>query len=51
MPAGSFFGSLMVTKLADMLGRKNTIALSGVIWTIGSILQCAAQVSPFQVLV
>lgn len=43
MPAGSFFGSLMVTKLADMLGRKNTIALSGVIWTIGSILQCAAQ--------
>lgn len=47
MPAGSFFGSLMVAKLADVLGRKKTIALSGVVWTIGSILQCAAQVSHF----
>ncbi|KAG8832377.1 hypothetical protein FRC17_001424 [Serendipita sp. 399] len=42
MPAGSLFGALAVGKLADILGRKLTIQLSGVIWVIGSILQCAA---------
>ena len=43
MPAGSFFGALLVTKLADVLGRRLTIMISAWIWVIGSILQCAAQ--------
>ena len=43
MPAGSFFGALLVTKLADLLGRRPTIMISAVIWVIGSILQCASQ--------
>ncbi|KAF8511041.1 general substrate transporter, partial [Gautieria morchelliformis] len=42
MPAGSFVGSLAVYKLADSIGRKKTIILSGWIWVIGAILQCAA---------
>lgn len=42
MPAGSFFGALLVSKLADRFGRKNIVILSGWIWVIGSILQCAA---------
>ena len=47
MPAGSFFGALTVAYLADRIGRKNTIILSGIIWVIGSILQSAAQVQPY----
>ncbi|CCA68264.1 probable high-affinity glucose transporter [Serendipita indica DSM 11827] len=42
MPAGSLVGALAVGRLADILGRKKTIQLSGIIWVIGSILQCAA---------
>lgn len=42
MPAGSFVGSLAVSKLADSLGRKRTIILSGWIWVIGAIIQCAS---------
>ncbi|TFK84277.1 general substrate transporter [Polyporus arcularius HHB13444] len=42
MPAGSFVGALAVSKLADLIGRKRTIIISGWIWVIGSILQCAA---------
>ncbi|KAM5544035.1 hypothetical protein V8D89_002221 [Ganoderma adspersum] len=42
MPAGSFVGALAVSKLADVIGRKWTIIISGWIWVIGSILQCAA---------
>ncbi|KIY70281.1 general substrate transporter [Cylindrobasidium torrendii FP15055 ss-10] len=42
MPAGSFVGALAVSQLADRIGRKRTIILSGLIWIIGSILQCAA---------
>lgn len=45
MPAGSFVGALAVTKLADWMGRKKTIILSGIVWVIGSILQAAAQVN------
>jgi MFS family permease len=45
MPAGSFFGALLATKLADSrLGRRNTVILAGIVWVIGSILQCAAVV-------
>jgi len=42
MPAGSFIGALAVTQLADRIGRKPTIILAGLIWVIGSILQCAS---------
>ncbi|PFH49846.1 hypothetical protein AMATHDRAFT_75960 [Amanita thiersii Skay4041] len=42
MPAGSLVGALAVTQLADRLGRKRTIILAGMIWVIGSILQCAS---------
>lgn len=42
MPAGSLIGALLVTQLADVIGRKKTIQLGGLIWVIGSILQCAA---------
>ncbi|KAH7882351.1 general substrate transporter [Phlebopus sp. FC_14] len=42
MPAGSLFGALAVTSLADQIGRKNTILLSSLIWIIGGVLQCAA---------
>ena len=45
MPAGSFAGALAVTWLADSLGRKWTVILSGWIWVIGCILQCASQAS------
>ncbi|KAI0292625.1 general substrate transporter [Multifurca ochricompacta] len=42
MPAGSFGGALLVSYIADRIGRKKTIILSGLIWVIGSILQCAS---------
>jgi len=45
MPAGSLVGALAVTQLADRLGRKRTIILAGIIWVIGSILQCSSIVS------
>ncbi len=44
MPAGSFFGALAVTQLADRIGRRPTVILAGIIWVIGSILQCASVV-------
>lgn len=45
MPAGSLVGALAVTQLADRIGRKRTVILAGIIWVIGSILQCASVVS------
>ncbi|PPR04607.1 hypothetical protein CVT24_011735 [Panaeolus cyanescens] len=42
MPAGSLIGALAVTQLADRIGRKMTIIVAGLIWVVGSILQCAA---------
>ncbi|KAF5354221.1 hypothetical protein D9756_006878 [Leucocoprinus leucothites] len=42
MPAGSFVGALLVTQLADRIGRRPTVILAGIIWVIGSILQCAS---------
>jgi MFS family permease len=41
MPAGSLVGALFVTWLGDKIGRKKTIILAGMIWVLGSILQCA----------
>lgn len=45
MPAGSLVGSLAVATLGDKIGRKKIVILAGMIWTIGSILQCASIVS------
>ncbi|EJT96559.1 general substrate transporter [Dacryopinax primogenitus] len=42
MPAGSFVGAISVGWLADLLGRKRLIIIAGIIWVIGSILQCAS---------
>lgn len=42
MPAGSLVGALIVTSLADKIGRKKTIIIAGIIWVIGSVLQCAS---------
>jgi sugar porter (SP) family MFS transporter len=42
MPAGSLVGALAVTQLSDRIGRKKTIILAGMIWVVGSILQCAS---------
>lgn len=47
MPAGSLLGALAVGSLADTIGRRATIQLSGLIWVLGSILQCASVVRPF----
>jgi len=42
MPAGSFAGALLVSYVGDQIGRKKTVILAGLIWIIGSILQCSA---------
>lgn len=42
MPAGSLCGALLVSYVADQIGRKKTVILSGIIWVVGSILQCSA---------
>ncbi|KAL7409182.1 general substrate transporter [Mrakia frigida] len=42
MPAGSFAGALIVSKLADAIGRKWVIILAGLIWMVGCILQGAS---------
>lgn len=42
MPAGSLVGALLVGWLADKIGRKKSIMISGVIWVVGSILQAAS---------
>ena len=47
MPAGSLVGALAATQLADRIGRKRTIMIAGIIWVIGSILQCASVVRLF----
>jgi hypothetical protein len=44
MPAGSLCGALLVSYVADRIGRKKTVILSGIVWIAGSILQCAAVV-------
>ena len=47
MPAGSLAGALAATQLADRIGRKRTIIIAGLIWVIGSTLQCASVVRSF----
>ncbi|KAF8482460.1 general substrate transporter [Russula ochroleuca] len=42
MPAGSLGGALLVSYVADRIGRKKTVILSGIVWVIGSALQCVA---------
>ncbi|KAH0548224.1 MFS sugar transporter, partial [Trichoglossum hirsutum] len=39
MPAGSFFGALSSSFIADKLSRKTTIQIASVVWIIGSLLQ------------
>ncbi|KND90831.1 High-affinity glucose transporter [Tolypocladium ophioglossoides CBS 100239] len=46
MPAGSFFGSLLSSVLADRLSRKVALQISCVFWIVGSVIQCAAQNIP-----
>ncbi|KAI6045230.1 general substrate transporter [Pisolithus marmoratus] len=43
MPAGSLIGALLVTKLADWLGRKLTIISASLIWILGAALQSINQ--------
>ncbi|GAA5915313.1 hypothetical protein JCM6882_005187 [Rhodosporidiobolus microsporus] len=43
MPAGSFGGALLNSWLADKIGRKKCIILSGWIWVLGCIIQAVAQ--------
>jgi len=45
IPGGSLVGALVVTWLGDKIGRKRTIIIAGIIWVLGSILQCASVVS------
>ena len=44
MPAGSLVGALIVSSLADKIGRKKVVIISGWVWVVGSILQCASVV-------
>lgn len=43
MPAGSLLGALISSYLGDYFGRKVAIQIGGIIWIIGSIIQCASQ--------
>ena len=42
MPAGSLFGALISSFIADRLSRRTAIQVAAVIWIIGSIMQTAA---------
>ncbi|KAI0096156.1 general substrate transporter [Nemania sp. FL0031] len=42
MPAGSLVGSLASSFIADRFSRKVAIQVSCILWTIGSIIQCAS---------
>ncbi|EKJ68417.1 hypothetical protein FPSE_11425 [Fusarium pseudograminearum CS3096] len=43
MAAGSWLGALCSGILSDRLGRKYSIMVGCIIWTIGSIISCASQ--------
>ena len=47
MPAGSLAGALLVSYVADRIGRKKTVILSGIVWIVGSALQCVAVVCTY----
>ncbi|KAF2178789.1 high affinity glucose transporter [Zopfia rhizophila CBS 207.26] len=42
MPAGSLFGALISSFIADKLSRRTAIQVASVIWIIGSVFQTAA---------
>ncbi|BGP19710.1 high affinity glucose transporter [Rhodosporidiobolus nylandii] len=42
MPAGSFAGAILNSYLADKIGRKKSIILSGWVWVVGCIIQAAS---------
>ncbi|POY72856.1 hypothetical protein BMF94_4111 [Rhodotorula taiwanensis] len=42
MPAGSFAGALLNSYLADKIGRKRCVILSGWIWVVGCIIMAVA---------
>ncbi|KAF1813047.1 MFS sugar transporter-like protein [Eremomyces bilateralis CBS 781.70] len=46
MPAGSFFGALASSFIADRFSRRAAIQIASVIWIIGSILQAASNGIP-----
>ncbi len=46
MPAGSLFGALSSSFLADRLSRKVAIQIAAVIWCVGAIFQAAANGIP-----
>jgi len=41
---GCMFGSMIVSILADSIGRKRSIVLGSFLFTIGGLIQCLAQV-------
>jgi MFS family permease len=43
MPFGSLFGALMSSFLADRLSRRTALQIGGLIFMVGSTLQCSAQ--------
>jgi MFS family permease len=43
MPAGSFFGALASSFIADRLSRRAAIQVGGLIFILGAIIQCTAQ--------
>jgi MFS family permease len=42
MPAGSLFGALSSSFLADRLSRKTAVQIAALIWIVGAILQAAS---------
>jgi MFS family permease len=42
MPAGSLFGALSSSFLADRLSRRTAVQIAALIWVLGAILQAAS---------
>lgn len=43
MSAGSFVGALAAGFLSDMIGRKRSIQVAGIIWIVGSMVTASSQ--------
>jgi MFS family permease len=43
MSAGSFVGALAAGFLSDMIGRKRSIQVAGIIWIIGSMVTASSK--------